>query len=129
MTGELKLTKFRSTTIFTKDKVFILSPAISNDSNWFDLRKVNIDKYTEKYNKGFLLIRFKNQLLLTALTLFLKNMISDDKFANSKNSGIHWKFVISSKSDKKYSIENLTNGKHFDVFAMDRVEITKLIND
>ena len=113
---DLGLKQHRNTTIFTKDDIFILSPSVGNQYNWFDIRQVNIEKFTSKYNKGFLLIRFFNELLLADLREFISSIIDINKFADTKNSGVHWKFrIYNSSSDDSYKIVNLISKKEFEI--------------
>jgi hypothetical protein len=91
---DLGLEQYRNTTIFTKENKFILSPSIGNDTSWFDIRKVNLDRFTSEYHVGYLLIRFKEKLLICNLKQFIEKMIDKDKFSDTKNSGIHWQFII-----------------------------------
>lgn len=70
--NELGLKQYRNTTIFTKERKFILSPSIGNESNWFDIRKVNLEKFTSDYSNGYLIIRFKEKLLFIDLREFIE---------------------------------------------------------
>lgn len=92
--NEIGLKQYRNTTIFTKEGKFILSPSIGNESNWFDIRKVNLDKFTSDYSSGYLIIRFKGKLLFTDLRDFIEKMIDKNKFSDTKNSGVHWQFTV-----------------------------------
>lgn len=92
--NEIGSKQYRNTTIFTKGRKFILSPSIGNESNWFDIRKVNLDKFTSDYSNGYLIIRFKEKLLVTDLRDFIEKMIDKNKFSDTKNSGVHWQFTV-----------------------------------
>ena len=112
---ELGLRQFSNTTIFKKNGYFVLSPSVqSPKSLWFDLRKVNIDRYESTKEKGFLLVRFFDQFLLANLDEFFSNMIDWEKFSNTKNSGVHWKFTIRPK-DQGFIIHGLINKKDFPI--------------
>lgn len=91
---DLGLKQYRNTTIFTKENKFILSPSVANIRNWFDIRKVNLDKFTSKYFDGKLIIRFKEKFLICNLREFIDKMIDKNRFSDTKNSGIHWQFII-----------------------------------
>lgn len=92
--NEIGLKQYRNTTIFTKERKFILSPSIGNESNWFDIRKINLDRFTSDYSNGYLIIRFKDKLLFADLREFIEKMIDENKFSDTKNSGVHWQFTV-----------------------------------
>lgn len=94
-----------NTTVFTKCDTFILSPSVQNDHSWFDLRRVNIDRYKEKNYNGYLLIRYFNNFLITELDRFLETMVPDNKFVYTKSIGEHWKFNVL-QADKGFTIVN-----------------------
>ncbi len=91
---ELSLKQISNTSAFRNDKFFVLSPSVQNQYKWFDLRKVNLSRYNKNKEKGYLLIRLFNEFLLADLDDFIDKMITDDTFVETKNSGIHWKFLI-----------------------------------
>lgn len=105
---ELGLKRLLNTTVFLKGDIFVLSPSVQNDHSWFDLRKINIDRYREKGYKGYLLIRYFNKFLLTELDTFVARMIPENKFVETKGIGIHWKFNVLANG-KGYSIINRQN--------------------
>ncbi|WP_033542511.1 hypothetical protein [Planococcus sp. CAU13] len=116
---DLGLNQLSNTSIFMKDRVFVLSPSMQNAHNWFDLRKINIDRFNENITKGFLLIRFFDKFLLTDLSLFKKHMMPEERFVYTKSIGDHWKFniiqqgsnyLIVNQQDrtKKYKIEEVS---------------------
>ncbi|MDZ5472691.1 hypothetical protein SM124_13210 [Bacillus sp. 31A1R] len=110
----LGLKQVSNTTIFKKRDVFVLSPSVQNDAFWFDLRKVNVDKFDGNREKGYLLIRFFNQFLLMDLQEFLNQMVEEDKFAQTTNSGIHWKFKIIKKIDS-YKVKSMINKREIQI--------------
>jgi hypothetical protein len=89
---------------------------------WFDLRKVNIDRYNKAIEKGYLLIRFFDKFLLADLDDFFSKMIEWDNYAETANSGIHWKFKIRS-SGSSYIIRNLVNKREY---LIDEIEVEDL---
>ncbi|MFZ4680196.1 MAG: hypothetical protein ACOYLP_08515 [Flavobacterium sp.] len=91
--NQLNLIQYKNTTIFENDSLFVLSPSVQNKQKWFDIREVNIIK-VKKNKKAYLIIRYFNQFIVIDLYEFIELMICDCKSNNSKNSGIHWKFVI-----------------------------------
>ena len=94
LTKGIGLKQYRNTTIFTKESSFVLSPSIGSESNWFDIRKVNLDRFTSDYSNGYLLVRFKDKLLFTDLREFIEKMIDENKCSDTENSGVHWQFII-----------------------------------
>ncbi len=107
---ELGFKQYRNTTIFTKQNYFVLSPSVQNDANWFDIRKVNLDKFAGHSGQGYLLIRFFDQFLVTSLSNFIDQIIDQEKYANTANSGIHWKFRVLKTLDG-YRIKSMINKK------------------
>lgn len=107
---ELGLQQFSRSIIFTKGSLFVLSPSVQNEYNWFDLRRPNLERYQEKSYKGFLLIRFFDKFLVAELDPFIKEMMPDNKFVFHKVIGPHWKFRIVAKGND-YTIYNQQNSK------------------
>lgn len=90
----LGLRQHSNTTIFTKGNVFVLSPSVQNSHSWFDLRKVNVDRFDDKVQKGLLIIRYFDKLLVTNFKEFKEKMLPEDKTVFTKVMGTHWKFNI-----------------------------------
>lgn len=103
--NELGLRRLANTTIFLGDNTFILSPSVQNQYKWFDVRKVNLDRYHGTTYKGYLLIRYFNKLLFTDLEGFIQKMITTDKYVDNQNIGVHWKFNIE-QSQEEYTIRS-----------------------
>ena len=95
----LGLKRLSNTTIFLKDNIFVLSPSVQNQHKWFDVRKVNLDRYNEKPYKGHFLIRYFDKFLLTDLDRFIQKMMPADKYVDNQNIGIHWKFNVEQQRD------------------------------
>ena len=91
---EVGLRRLSNTKIFIKGNIFALSPSVQNKHKWFDIRKVNLDRYHEKSYEGYLLIRYFDKLLLTDLDRFILKMVPTDKYIDNQNIGVHWKFNI-----------------------------------
>jgi len=120
----LGLMQLSNTTVFTKSQVFVLSPSMQNAHNWFDLRKINIDRFNERSTKGFLLIRFFDKFLLTDLAQFKKQMMPEERFVFTKSMGNHWKFNIIEQGNT-YSIVNQQNKTikyRIEEFSADRLQ-------
>lgn len=124
LTADLNLHQYRNTTIFTKGSIFVLSPSISNENNWFDVRLVNIERFTDKYTIGHLLVRLRNKFLLMKLTEFLDEMTDDKVYSETKNSGIHWKYrIVEHQSLKTYTIVNMNTKQHVTLNEIDKGHI------
>ena len=119
----LGLKQLSNTSIFLKDDIFVLSPSMQNAHNWFDLRKVNLNRFKEKPQKGFLLIRYFDTFLVADLSAFSKQMMPSDKFVFTKTIGEHWKFNIL-LSGNKYSIVNQQNRRVS--YSVEEVSINRL---
>ncbi len=91
--NKLCLIQYKNTTIFENDNLFVLSPSVQNKQKWFDIREVNINKI-DKTKKAYLIIRFFSQFIIINLHEFIEKMICGCESNITKNSGIHWKFVI-----------------------------------
>jgi hypothetical protein len=129
LVNDLGLKQYRNTTIFTKEKKFILSPSVGNDANWFDVRKVNLDKYTSEYSEGYLLIRFKEKFLIINLREFIDKMIDENKFSDTKNSGIHWQFIVYEPSGKatEYKLISRLSKYEIELKLVDKVSLQKIV--
>lgn len=121
------LKQFSNTTVFRKSGYFVLSPSMqSSESLWFDLRKVNIDRYDKLKEKGYLLIRYFNTFLLADLDDFFVKMIDWDKFVQTSGSGIHWKFKIRPSFDGSYIVRSQVNKKEFLISEIGVAELKKV---
>ncbi len=103
--NEFGLKRVSNTTIFLKANNFVLSPSVQNQYKWFDIRKVNINRYNEEPYKGHLLIRYFDKFLLTDLDSFIKKMMPADKYVDNQNIGIHWKFNVE-QCEEDYKLIN-----------------------
>lgn len=102
--------RLSNTSVFTKGDIFILSPSVQNDHSWFDLRRVNINRYNEKKYYGYLLIRYFNKFLIAELDSFIKVMIPENQFVYTKSIGEHWKFNVI-QTDNGFTIVNRQDRK------------------
>lgn len=119
----LGLKQLSNTSVFLKDNLFVLSPSMQNDHNWFDLRKVNINRFKERPYKGFLLVRYFDKFLITDLADFAKHMMPEERFVYTKTIGEHWKFNIL-VNGSKYSIVNQQNRRtpyHIEEISAERL--------
>ena len=121
---ELGLKQLSNTTIFLKNQVFVLSPSMQNAHNWFDLRKINIDRFNEKSTKGFLLVRFFDKFLLTDLAQFKKQMMPEERFVFTKTMGNHWKFNIIQQGNSYSIVNQQDKGKKYTIeeVSIDRLQ-------
>ncbi|NLP59467.1 hypothetical protein [Lutibacter sp. B1] len=126
LVNDLKLTQLKNSTIFENNDYFVLSPSVQNKKNWFDLRKVNLDKFL-KEKKGILLIRLLNDFILIDLRKFTRELIDDNPYI-TENSGIHWKFQITESLDKKKYIFNTKSKKRFYIEVISKDKLKESIN-
>lgn len=108
---DLKLTQYRNSTIFVNREYFILSPSVQNKNKWFDIRKINLDKFID-YKYGKILIRLFDDFILVDLKEFMSKMLDENPYDTS-NSGIHWKFQIREDESKSYIFNTKTKKKLF----------------
>ena len=66
LTKDLGLNQQKNSSVFENEDFFVLSPSVQNKINWFDLRKINLDKKPEK-KKGLLIIRLFDKFILMLL--------------------------------------------------------------
>lgn len=126
--GTLGMKRLLNTSIFKKKGYFILSPSVQNTASWFDLRKVNLDKYDNRSEKGYLLIRLRSIFLLADLHSFSSTMISEDTSAVSANSGVHWRFAVSQDNKSNYSIINFFNKRAFNLQEITTKDLIAVFN-
>jgi hypothetical protein len=122
---ELKLSQYKNTTIFENKDYFVLSPSIQNKNNWFDLRKINLEKLPKEKN-GKLLIRLNDDFLLIDLREFMNDLLDNEPY-NSTNSGIHWKFKIKEIEGSRMYIFNTKTKKKFFVEKTDKNGVLKIM--
>ena len=127
--NDLGLKQISNTTIFRKNDCFVLSPSVQNKHNWFDLREVNVNKYNPDVHKGYLLIRFKDRLLVANLKVFQQRMLKEELIVHSNVMTPHWKFIIQEASiisainqkdkNEKFELQECTKQQlieHFSVY-------------
>lgn len=124
LTLELGLKQFSNTTVFTKRNLFVLSPSVQNSASWFDLRKVNLDRFNTRTQRGYLLIRYFEKFLIVELTNFMDRMIDKEHYVETSNSGVHWKFIIQKKA-KSYMVINRSTKRSFEVKEILTEELKK----
>ena len=86
--------KFKNTTIFQNGENFILSPAVSENSNgkyWFDIREVNLNRINEK---SFLLVRVVPDIFILERINSISSLLDISKMDNRPNSGNVWGLKI-----------------------------------
>ena len=94
LTKELGLIQHLNTTIFKKRDFFVLSPSVQSKSNGFDLREATLNKYNKVAHNGYLLIRYKERLLIAKLANFRKKMMREELKVTNSSKTSHWKFVV-----------------------------------
>ncbi|XKE94443.1 hypothetical protein LG326_14900 [Metaplanococcus flavidus] len=124
---DLGLRQLSNTTIFQKDNIFVLSPSMQNAHNWFDLRKININRFNENITKGFLLIRFFDRFLITDLAQFKKQMMPEERFVFTKSIGDHWKFNIVQQGTNYSIVNQQDRGKKYQIEEVTVVRLRQLI--
>jgi len=123
LTKSLGLIQYRNSTIFENRKYFVLSPSVQNKNNWFDLRKINLDKKPNDKN-GKLLIRLMNDFILVDLDKIMTELCNNEPY-ETKNSGIHWKFQIrANQSNEQYILNTKSKGRIY-VERIDKEQVLK----
>jgi len=122
LTKDLELKQYQNSTIFKKNNIFILSPVISNDGNWFDLRKMNLDRLAKEGKDAYLLIRLRDKFLLADLYDFIQSMVDEQKHMNSKESGIHWKYIVKEVGEQ-FIVHNLIDQYQYHVEEVSKQQL------
>ncbi|MGK7376930.1 hypothetical protein ACSFXN_03745 [Planococcus sp. 1R117A] len=128
LTHDLNLKQLSNTAVFLRDRFFVLSPSAQNQHNWFDLSKVNIDRYQEKSYKGFLVIRFFNKFLVADLDRFIREMMPADLYVLPSSGRPHWKFNIKFSNSTHYIINQQNSTKAYPVREFSVKQLQDLIN-
>ena len=129
LVNDLGLKQYKNTTIFEKYKIFVLSPSVQSESNWFDVREINIQRYDKNQKKGLLLIRYFKKFLVADLDIFLQDMTSTVTKVYNGHGGERWKFSIQeSKNENGEQFYNVINQEDRELkmkFEMMDLEILK----
>ncbi len=124
LTKDLELKQIKNTSIFENHKYFVLSPSVQNKINWFDLRKINLDKKPGG-KQGILLIRLLDDFILVDLKKIVAELCKSEPY-ETKKSGIHWKFQIrTTELNKSY----IFNAKSYERLYVDRIGKEQLIKE
>jgi len=91
---ELGLRQERNTKVFRKGDIFVVSPSVQNDSNWFDIGESIMNLFNAELHQGYLLIRFKDQFLMAKLNSFQKKMMINETQPNTNKLPPHRKFKV-----------------------------------
>ncbi|SOC41460.1 McrB family protein [Ureibacillus acetophenoni] len=105
---KLKVDRKGAEVVFQNEELFIISPSIQNGSNWFDLRKINIERFYNSKKKGLLLLRHNTYFLIADLNDFTTQMMRKEDMKSTSTGGDHWKFNIISIGDF-FTVFNLSN--------------------
>lgn len=106
--NDLNLSRKGAEVVFQNEDLFVISPSIQNGSNWFDIRKLNLDRFKESKKRGFLILRHGETFLFANLKDFAQTLMITDFLRSSKTGGDHWKFNIEAINDQ-YFVYNQGN--------------------
>ncbi|MFF5994093.1 AAA family ATPase [Lysinibacillus sp. KU-BSD001] len=106
--NELKLNRKGAEVVFQNDDLFVISPSIQNGANWFDIRKLNLDRFKMSNKKGLLILRHEQHFLFADLHDFALQLMKETYLRSSKTGGEHWKFNIENL-DAQYFVYNQGN--------------------
>ncbi|WP_054941690.1 hypothetical protein [Paenibacillus ihuae] len=126
LVGKLGLEQYRNTNIYKKNGVFVISPSSQNSYGWFDVRKVNLDRYDSNRDKGHLIVRFQDKLLWADLNDFITNTISEERIVYTSSIGIHWKFNVIEHMGR-YSAVNRTSKQSQELTLKDEKELSTML--
>lgn len=128
---DLKLRRDGRTIVFTDNNIFVLSPYVGENKDFFDISEANINKFKRGEFKGYLLIRYKDEYLISNLQEFMNQLTDDtsktpyDKYATNKQ--YRWKFKII--KDGCYQIQRIKSKKLMPIRLVSREEVIKVIGN
>lgn len=128
LTQDLNLRQYSNTAIFLRDRLFVLSPSAQNQHNWFDLSKVNVDRYQEKPYKGFLVVRFFDKLLVADLDRFIREMMPTNVYVQPSSGRPHWKFNIKFSNSTHYIVNQQNPNKRYPIREFSVQQLQELLN-
>ena len=123
----LGLKQERNTKIFRKGDIFVVSPSVQNKHNWFDIEESIMDLFDDEVHEGYLLVRFKDQFLMTKLKPFQKKMMSIDTRPNTTKLPPHWKFKVLEASNP-YILNMGDSDLRFPMQAPSKNQLVKFFN-
>jgi len=123
----LGLKQERNTKIFRKGDIFVVSPSVQNKHNWFDIEESIMDLFDDEVHEGYLLVRFKDQFLMTKLKPFQKKMMSIDTRPNTTKLPPHWKFKVLEASNP-YILNMGDSDLRFPMQAPSRNQLVKFFS-
>lgn len=127
LVNELGLKQERNTKIFRKGDIFVVSPSVQNKHNWFDIGESIMDLFDDEVHEGYLLVRFKDQFLMTKLKPFQKKMMSIDTRPNTTKLPPHWKFKVLEASNP-YILNTGDSDLRFPMQAPSRNQLVKFFS-
>lgn len=125
--NELGLKQERNTKIFRKGEIFVVSPSVQNKHNWFDIGESIMDLFDDENHEGYLLVRFKDQFLMTKLRSFQKKMMPLDTQPNTNKLPPHWKFKVMEAANP-YILNMGDSDLRFPMQAPSRNQLVKFFN-
>lgn len=128
LTHDLNLRQLSNTSIFLRGRLFVLSPSAQNQHNWFDLSKVNVERYQEKPYKGFLVVRFFDKLLVADLDRFIREMMPANLYVLPSSGRPHWKFNIKFSNSTHYIINQQNPSKPYPVREFSVPQLQELLD-
>lgn len=93
---DLKLQQYGNTTIFYRDSLVILSPAVAKNTQnyyWFDIREANIRRIEEMELKlEYLLLRIVPDRFILCSFEYIKTILTEPKIEKAGTK--KWEFII-----------------------------------
>lgn len=123
--------KVKNTTIFENGTDFILSPAVSKNTNgkyWFDIRETNLNKIN---SNSLLLVRIVPDLFILETIGSISSLLSKQLMSNRPRSGNVWGIYIDLKkllnSTFLYNINNTSN--KISTKLLKKTDINEAVNE
>lgn len=125
---ELGLRQERNTKVFRKGNIFVVSPSVQNDSNWFDIGESIMALYNSDQHEGYLLVRFKERFIMAKLKPFKKQMMIEGTQPNTNKQPPHWKFKIK-ESANPYIVNMADSNLRYPIQFPTKNQLVKFLSE
>ena len=121
--------KVRNTTLFQNGERFILSPAVSENTNgkyWFDVREVNLNRINDD---SLLLVRIVPDLFIVENLIAVSSLFSKQLMDNRPHSGNVWATYINMNktSHSAFLFNTKKPGNKISIKLLNREKVTDFL--
>lgn len=122
---QLKVKRYKNTTVYLNEDIAILSPYVDNKYHWFDLRQVNFDRINDKSRKWLIIRDTKFGLIICDLNGLINTMIKESNKVITEKAGVHWKFIIEKNGRDEYKI---VNQHDHEIYICDFYDLARILD-